>query len=53
MHKFLKSLEGLGLKSALEEDSKRENANIDGQISYYFKCFTWNNQKFYFHFCFT
>ena len=30
MHKFLKSLEGLGLKSALEEDSKRENANIDG-----------------------
>ena len=30
MHKFLKSLESLGLKSALEEDSKRENANIDG-----------------------
>jgi len=30
MHKFLKSLEGLGLKSASEEDSKRENANIDG-----------------------
>ena len=30
MHKFLKSLEGLGLKSAYEEDSKRENANIDG-----------------------
>ena len=30
MHKFLKSLEGLGLKSALEEDAKRENANIDG-----------------------
>ena len=30
IHKFLKSLEGLGLKSALEEDSKRENANIDG-----------------------
>ena len=30
MHKFLKSLENLGMKSALEEDSKRENANIDG-----------------------
>ncbi len=30
MHKFLKSLEGLGLKSAVEEDAKRENANIDG-----------------------
>lgn len=30
MHKFLKSLEGLGLKSALEVDAKRENANIDG-----------------------
>ena len=30
MHKFLKSLEGLGLKSAMEEDAKRENANIDG-----------------------
>ncbi len=30
MHKFLKSLEGLGLKNALEEDAKRENANIDG-----------------------
>ncbi len=30
MHKFLKSLEGLGLKSAIEEDAKRENANIDG-----------------------
>ena len=30
MHKFLKSLEGLGLKSANEEDAKRENANIDG-----------------------
>ena len=30
MHKFLKSLEGLGLKSAYEEDAKRENANIDG-----------------------
>ena len=30
MHKFLKSLEELGLKSALEADAKRENANIDG-----------------------
>lgn len=29
-HKFLKSLENLGLKSSDEEDSKRENANIDG-----------------------
>lgn len=30
MHKFLKTLEGLGLKSASEDDNKRENANIDG-----------------------
>lgn len=30
LHKFLKSLESLGLKSAFEENSKRENANIDG-----------------------
>lgn len=30
LHKFLKTIEGLGLKSAHEEDSKRENANIDG-----------------------
>lgn len=29
-HKFLKSIESLGLKSANEEDAKRENANIDG-----------------------
>lgn len=29
-HKFLKAIEGLGLKSAGEEDIKRENANIDG-----------------------
>ncbi len=29
-HKFLKSIENLGLKSANEDDSKRENANIDG-----------------------
>ena len=33
LHKFLKSLEGLGLKSAHEEDSKRENANVDGNTS--------------------
>lgn len=32
-HKFLKSLEGLGLKSAIEEDSKRENANVDGDTA--------------------
>ncbi|MFI3261099.1 MAG: anaerobic ribonucleoside triphosphate reductase [bacterium] len=30
LHKFLKSLENLGLKSSSENDSKRENANIDG-----------------------
>ena len=29
-HKFLKTLEGLGLKTANEDDTKRENANIDG-----------------------
>ncbi len=29
-HKFLKSIEGLGLKSSVEDDSKRENANVDG-----------------------
>ena len=29
-HKFVKSIESLGLKSALEENSKRENANVDG-----------------------
>jgi len=32
-HKFLKSLESLGLKSANEEDAKRENANIDGDTA--------------------
>ena len=32
-HKFLKSLEGLGLKSANDEDAKRENANVDGDSS--------------------
>ena len=30
LHKFLKSLESLGLKSAAEDNNKRENANIDG-----------------------
>ena len=30
MARLQKSIEGLGLKSAIEEDSKRENANIDG-----------------------
>ncbi|MFI3308054.1 MAG: anaerobic ribonucleoside triphosphate reductase, partial [Mycoplasmatota bacterium] len=32
-HKFLKSLENLTLKSASEEDSKRENANVDGNTA--------------------
>ncbi len=32
-HKFLKSLESLTLKSAEEEDSKRENANVDGDTA--------------------
>ena len=32
-HKFLKSIESLGLKTASEEDSKRENANIDGDTA--------------------
>ena len=29
-HKFLKTLEGLALKNAAEDDNKRENGNIDG-----------------------
>ena len=29
-HKFVKAIESLGLKSAGEENSKRENANVDG-----------------------
>ena len=33
MHKFLKTLEGLGLKSANEDDNKRENANVDGDTA--------------------
>lgn len=32
-HKFLKTLEGLGLKSASEDDAKRENANVDGDTA--------------------
>ncbi|MBO4601013.1 MAG: anaerobic ribonucleoside triphosphate reductase [Bacilli bacterium] len=33
LHKFLKTLEGLGLKSANEDDTKRENANVDGDTA--------------------
>ncbi len=33
MHKFLKTIEGLGLKSANEDDNKRENANVDGDTA--------------------
>ena len=33
LHKFLKAIEGLGLKSAHEEDMKRENANVDGDTA--------------------
>ncbi len=33
LHKFLKTIEGLGLKSAHEEDNKRENANVDGDTA--------------------
>ena len=29
-HKFVKAIESLGLKTAAEENSKRENANVDG-----------------------
>ena len=32
-HKFLKVIESLGLKDANEEDTKRENANIDGDTA--------------------
>ena len=32
-HKFLKAIESLGLKSAHEEDGKRENANVDGDTA--------------------
>jgi len=32
-HKFVKTLEGLGLKTASEDDSKRENANVDGDTA--------------------
>src|SRR5574344_856429 len=33
LHKFLKTIEGLGLKSALEDNTKRENANVDGDTA--------------------
>ncbi len=33
LHKFLKTIEGLGLKSANEDDTKRENANVDGDTA--------------------
>lgn len=32
-HKFLKTIEGLGLKSASEDNTKRENANVDGNTA--------------------
>lgn len=32
-HKFLKAIESLGLKSASEENAKRENANVDGDTA--------------------
>lgn len=32
-HKFLKTLEGLGLKSSSENNTKRENANVDGDTA--------------------
>lgn len=32
-HKFLKSIESLGLKTAAEVDDKRENANVDGDTA--------------------
>ena len=33
LHKFLKSIENLGLKAAFEENDKRENANINGNTA--------------------
>ena len=33
LHKFLKTIEDLGLKSAHEENAKRENANVDGDTA--------------------
>lgn len=33
IHKFLKTIEGLGLKTADEDDTKRENANVDGNTA--------------------
>lgn len=33
LHKFLKNIENLGLKSAHEENTKRENGNVDGDTA--------------------
>ncbi len=33
LHKFLKTLEGLSLKSSVEDDTKRDNANVDGDTA--------------------
>ncbi len=33
LHKFLKTIEGLGLKSSNEDNNKRENANVDGDTA--------------------
>ncbi len=33
LHKFLKTIEGLGLKSSSEDNNKRENANVDGDTA--------------------
>ena len=33
LHKFLKTIEGLGLKTADEDNAKRENANVDGDTA--------------------
>ncbi len=33
LHKFLKTIEGLGLKSSDEDNTKRENANVDGDTA--------------------
>ena len=33
MHKFLKTIEGLGLKSSVEDNTKRENANVNGDTA--------------------
>lgn len=33
LHKFVKTIEGLGLKPASEDNTKRENANVDGDTA--------------------